>query len=145
MSEKDKKKTKPPRISEAEWIVMKPLWEKGDLAARDIYASLPPNHKWSYKTVKTMLARLVKKGVLEFSQIGNSYLYHPGFTHNEMVRYEVKTFSRRVLDGTLKPFLVNFFEGRRPSSEEISALKELIKTFRENKPPYKERRDKNDK
>jgi BlaI family penicillinase repressor len=121
-----KKVLKPPRLSEAEWTIMKPFWESGELAARDLYALLPPTHNWSYKTVKTMLARLVKKGAIEFTQIGNSYLYRARFSREEMINSAVKDFSKRVLDGSLKPFLVNFFDGRKPSKEEISTLNDLI-------------------
>ena len=65
-----KKNETPPSISPAEWEVMKVLWEKGELAARDIYAALPEGHGWAYKTVKTLIARLVAKGAVDYEQIG---------------------------------------------------------------------------
>jgi BlaI family penicillinase repressor len=131
--------SKPPRLSEAEWTIMKRFWEKGALAARDLYAALPPSHTWSYKTVKTMLARLVKKGALHYRQIGNSYLYDARFGRDEMVKSAVKHFSRRVLDGALRPFLVSFFEDKRPSQEEISTLRDMIKHLEEKKSGNKQR------
>ena len=133
MKETSKKISKPPRLSEGEWIVMKPFWEKGALAARDLFASISSSSTWSYKTVKTMLARLVKKGVLEYTQIGNSYLYSPRFSKDEMIKAEVKKFSHHILGGSLRPFLVNFFEGRNPSKEEISALKEIMREQKKEK------------
>jgi BlaI family penicillinase repressor len=137
---KDAKFSSPPRLSEAEWMVMKPFWEKGALAARDLFAALPSNHMWSYKTVKTMLARLVKKGALEYTQVGNSYLYRTRFSQEEMVRTAVRNFSRRVLDGALAPFLLHFFEGRKPSAEEISVLRALIKQLEEKQARENERK-----
>jgi len=133
MKETNKKTSKPPRLSEAEWIVIKPFWEKGALPARDLFALLPSTSKWSYKTVKTMLARLVKKGVLEYTQVGNSYLYSPRYSEEEMIKAEVKKFSHNILGGSLRPFLVNFFEGRNPSKEEISALKEIMRELMKEK------------
>ena len=127
MKKNSAKSSKTPRLSDAEWTIMKPFWEKGELAARDLFAALPPSHTWSYKTVKTMLARLVKKGVLEYTQVGNSYLYKARFSRDEMVRKAVRSFSHRVLDGTLRPFLLNFFEGREPSPEELATLREMLK------------------
>ena len=55
-----------PSISNAEWEVMKVLWNRGGLAARDVYAALPEGHGWAIKTVKTLLSRLVAKGVVEY-------------------------------------------------------------------------------
>ena len=121
-----RQRTQLPKLSETEWTVMKAFWDEGDLAARDVYAVLPPHHGWAYKTVKTMLSRLVKKGALEYSQVGNSYLYRHRIQREEMVRQAVRTFSDRVLGGAFEPFLVNFFEGRRPSEEEIAAMRELL-------------------
>ena len=133
MKETSKKISKPPRLSEGEWIVMKPFWEKGSLAARDLFASISSSNKWSCKTVKTMLARLVKKGALEYTQVGNSYLYNPRFSKDEMIKAEVKKFSHHILGGSLRPFLVNFFEGRNPSKDEISALKEIMHELKKEK------------
>jgi len=129
MKQKPVSKKPSPRLSEAEWVVMKPLWEQGALAARDIYDALPDNHGWAYKTVKTMLSRLVKKGVVKFTPIGNSYLYEPAYSRAEMVRSEVRGFKDRVLDGALQPFLVSFFEGEKPSKEDLSILREMLQKY----------------
>lgn len=104
------RKKQVPRLSELEWEVMKPLWENGPMAARDIYQAVPEEHGWAYKTLKTMLARLVKKGALEYDQIGNSYLYRPAFSREAMTRATVGSFVERVFDGATKPFLAYFAE-----------------------------------
>ena len=75
-----------PKLSDAEWTVLKPLWEHGPLAARDIYALVSQTQDWAYKTLKTMLARLVKKGALDYDQIGNSYLYRAVYSREETTR-----------------------------------------------------------
>lgn len=64
-----------PSISNAEWEIMKIFWDKGPMEARDVFAAIPENHGWAYKTVKTLLSRLVAKGTLDYDLIGNSYLY----------------------------------------------------------------------
>ena len=30
-----------PKLSEMEWEILKPLWEKGPLAARDVFQAVP--------------------------------------------------------------------------------------------------------
>ena len=64
-----------PDLSPAEWEVMKVIWEHGPMAARDVNSYLSEDQTWSYATVKTMLRRVVKKGWVDYDQIGNSYLY----------------------------------------------------------------------
>ncbi len=124
--------TPPPRLSDMEWEIMKPLWKRGSMAARDIYDSVPDSFGWAYETVKTMLARLVKKGVLRYDQVGNSYLYSPVFTRTEMVREATTSLIRRVFDGGLTLFFAHFVE--QASEEELTALKAEIARAEKHKP-----------
>lgn len=50
-----------PDISAAELDVIKTLWDRGALAARDVFAALPKDHGWAIKTVKTLLERILQK------------------------------------------------------------------------------------
>jgi BlaI family transcriptional regulator, penicillinase repressor len=119
-----------PRLSEHEWEVMKPLWERGPMAARDIFAAIPEQQGWAYNTVKTMLARLVKKGAVAYDQIGNSYLYRPVHSRTEMTQAATGTFIRRVFDGALNPFVAHF--AQHATAEELRQLrKELEQVERE--------------
>lgn len=115
-----------PSLSRTEWAVMKTFWNNGLLAARDVYAKLPEDHGWAVKTVKTMLARLVQKGALDYEQVGNSYLYRAVFTREQMTRKEMKGFIDRVLDGSLAPVLAHFIEEHGLSENEIAELQKLL-------------------
>lgn len=111
----------PPRLSDMEWEIMKPLWEHGPLAARDIFDKLPDQYGWAYKTVKTMLARLVKKGALAYDQVGNSYLYRAEYSRQQMTREATGSFVQRVFDGAMSPFLAHFVE--HVSKDELAVLR----------------------
>lgn len=113
-----------PKLSELEWEILKPLWEHGPMAARDIYLRVSQENDWAYKTVKTMLARLVKKGALKYDQIGNSYLYQAAYPREEMTRAATRSFIRRVFDGALNPFVAHFAE--HVSHEELQAIKREV-------------------
>jgi len=121
----NQKKAGIPKLSEMEWEIMKPLWDRGPMAARDIYQAVPADFGWAYKTVKTMLARLVRKGALGYDQIGNSYLYRPVYSRREMTRAATGSFVRRVFDGALQPFLAHFAE--HVSQDELKALRAELK------------------
>ena len=115
-----------PSLSNAEWEVMKTFWQSGAMAARDVFAALPEGHGWAYKTVKTLLSRLVAKGALDYEQIGNSYLYKPVYSREKLTREEMKGFIDRVLDGSLSPVLAHFIEETNLSEMEINRLKDLL-------------------
>jgi BlaI family penicillinase repressor len=125
MGSKEKRESVP-RLSDLEWEIVKPLWDNGPMAARDLFRLVPPEQGWAYETVKTMLSRLVKKGVLTYARTGSSYLYSPVYNRDEMTRAATGTFIRRVFDGALRPFLAHYVE--QVSDEELQVLRaELIR------------------
>ena len=117
----------PPKLSDGEWDVFKPFWDRGPLAARDVFAAVPQEREWSYRTVKTMLSRLVAKGALTYKQVGNSYLYRPVYSRGEMTRAATGSFIDRVFDGALRPFVAHFAESI--SDEELALLKSEIRAI----------------
>ena len=115
-----------PRISDAEWTVMKILWNRSPLPASDIIEVLEQSERWAPKTVKTLINRLVKKGALGFSQEGRAYLYRPLVTEAACTTAASEAFLSRVFGGSLRPMLAHFVEEKRLSAEEVKELKKLL-------------------
>ena len=92
-----------PRISEAEWEVMKVVWKgPAPLLAQDIIQTLARSTTWSVATVKTMLGRLVAKGALRYEQAGRSYLYSAAL-------------------------LAHFARSRRLTAQELESLEQILR------------------
>jgi BlaI family penicillinase repressor len=115
-----------PKISDAEWTVMKVLWEKAPLSASKIIDALKGHVTWSPRTIKTLLNRLVKKGALGFTQEGRIYHYKPIVDETDCARAERSNFLSRVYGGSLTPMLTQFIEDEELTSEEIEALKAIL-------------------
>jgi BlaI family penicillinase repressor len=116
-----------PRISEAEWEIMKICWSRSPVSAQDIIDALAGGKAWHPKTVKTLLNRLVKKHALGFHKDGRAYLYHPRVSESDCVAAESQSFLDRVFGGSLQPMLAHFVERRKLSPAEIAELKTLLK------------------
>ena len=71
-------------------------------------------------------AKTFSDAVVEYKQIGNSYLYWAKQSRDQMTRKEVKGFLDRVMDGAFSPFLANFIEESDLSKEEIARLKRIL-------------------
>ena len=115
-----------PRISEAEWEIMKICWGKPLVTAQEIIETLAAKDEWHPKTVKTLLNRLVKKRALGFKKAGRAYLYQPLVAENDCVTAESQSFLDRVFGGSLQPMLAHLVENRRLSPKEIAELKNLL-------------------
>jgi BlaI family penicillinase repressor len=113
-------------LAPAEWQVMKVLWDEGPLAARDVFSRLSKDTAWAYKTVKTLLSRLVAKGALDYEQIGNSYLYRAVVAREQMTRQEVRGLLDRVVSEATAPVIAQFIDEVELSDAEIRSLKRLL-------------------
>lgn len=120
----------PPALSPAEWEIMKIFWQCGPLAARDVFAALPQERRWAYKTVKTLLSRLVAKRALDYDQIGNSFLYRPAVDRQDMTRQEVRSVFERLADEAFSPVLAQFIDEADLSDAEIKQLKRQLEEKR---------------
>lgn len=96
------------------------------MAARDVFAALPEGHGWAYKTVKTLLSRLVGKKAINYKQIGNSYLYRPTHSRTDMTRTEARRFLSRIGDETASPAIEQVIEESDISEEDINTLQRLL-------------------
>ena len=67
-------------LSKAEWKVMKIVWELRKAMAREVYTIACEQHSWTPATVKTILKRLVDKGYVSTTQVGNGFVYRPAQT-----------------------------------------------------------------
>lgn len=123
--------TSPPRISAAEWQVMEVLWERPGVGAAEVAAELPAELHWSETTLKTLLARLVKKGALRTVRQGRRYLYHPAVIREDCVQTEARTFADRVFGGAQSPMLAWFVQRTPLSHAEIEELEDLLRQKKE--------------
>ena len=118
-----------PRISEAEWEVMKVVWAKAPCSAGEIVEALVGKEASRHpKTIKTYLGRLTAKKVLGFRKEGRGYLYRPLVTEHECVQAVSESFLERVFGGSVKPMLTHFVEQKRLTAEEILELKRLLES-----------------
>ncbi len=117
------------RISESEWFVMEQLWTRHPKTAADVVEGLQRNSDWKGQTIRTMLARLVKKRFVRMYQKDGLYLYEPLFDRDQVVEKESEGFLNRVFAGSRQPLLLHFVEkgklSRAEKQELLRALKKM--------------------
>jgi BlaI family penicillinase repressor len=117
---------KPPRISEAEWEVMKVFWKKSPRTANDIVKTLSGKTRWKRETIRTLINRLVQKKALGYQKKGRRYEYFALVKEAECVREETKTFLKRFHGGSIEPMLTHFVQQESLSPERIARLREIL-------------------
>jgi BlaI family penicillinase repressor len=121
-----------PQISDAEWDVIKVLWDRGEASAQDVTEALAVGRNGRPQTVKTLLNRRVKKGAVAYAEEGRRFIYRPKVSRDAVARAESRSFLSRVFDGAVTPALVHFLKLGNLSSADIEELKRMLD--RETKP-----------
>ncbi len=82
----------PIKISDSEWEVMRVIWTLGQSDAKEITALLSENKNWKAATVKTLLGRLVKKGVLKTESQGKNLFIRRLFPKKQPFAAQLRIF-----------------------------------------------------
>lgn len=113
-------------ISEAEWRIMKILWEEPMLTLKQI-AERAENSEWSYTTIRTMVGRLAEKGAIAADKsLAGNFKYYPVLQEEECKKEEAKSFMSRVFNDSILGFVSSFTKDTTLSEEEKKELIELI-------------------
>jgi len=116
-----------PKISEAEWEVMRVLWDESPLTANKIVEKLTATTRWKATTIRTLINRLVEKNVLGYEKKGREFHYYPLVGEVDCIRAESNSFLRRVYRGALTPILSAFMENEELSPEDAEELKRILR------------------
>lgn len=115
-----------PPITDAEWVVMRALWQRGPLTTNQVVATLENKTQWKPKTIQTLLTRLARKGALAFEKKGREYLFRPLVNADECEHALTRSFLGRFFGGELAPFLSRFVERESLAPDEIRDLKRIL-------------------
>jgi BlaI family penicillinase repressor len=127
-------------LFDSEWAILRVVWKLEPCAAPTVQEELQDKKGWAYTTVKTMMDRMVKKGLLETQRIRNLYLYSSAVTQSQARRGEIMRTVTRAFDGTLTPMMQFLIENDELSEREYSQLENLIKNRKRRKPASKKKK-----
>ena len=131
----DKTKREKPivELTEAEWEIMKVIWDKEPCAAGTVQEALTKERNRAYSTVKTTMDRMVEKGFLEIDKIRNLQLFKSRISQIDAKRGEFRKMLTRAFDGALTPMMQFLIEHEGLSNTEASQLRDLVNSAKKQK------------
>ena len=123
------------KISEAEWSIMKVLWDGCERNERgmtlgEIVAALAEITDWSNTTIRTLIIRLAEKGAVDIDRTTGVYKYTPCTSREACVKSEVESFVERVFDNSAYKLMASLVrEGHLTDKEK----KDIIQILSEMK------------
>lgn len=113
-------------LTEAEWAIMKVVWQNQPCAAGTVQESLAEEKGWAYSTVKTTMDRMVNKGLLEIEKVRHVQLFSTKINKTQARKGEFHKMLKRAFDGALGPMVQYLVENEKLSGDELQQLRQLV-------------------
>jgi len=117
-------------LTEAEWAIIKAVWEIEPCTAPAVRRKVRPQTGWTYSTVRTLMDRMVAKGLLTAEKVGHLTTYRSAVTRRQAQRGELFYTLKHAFNGALTPMVQCLLETGKLSADELAELESLIKAKR---------------
>ena len=114
------------KISEAEWEVMNVVWKRGSLTSREIVDQVSAGKGWDSSTIRTLVRRLVSKGVLDIQAGSKPQCFEARVSFDEFIQEESRSFLDRGFGGKPEAMLLHFVEHTKLSREDIQKFRKIL-------------------
>lgn len=115
------------KLSEAEICIMHIIWKNGKTTSFDIIDEVKRSQKISENTIRTLLARMVKKGAIKITEKqGKTYIYESCINEDEFLRIEGNNFLENVYQGAINAMLLNFVKENKLTKKDVEDLLKKI-------------------
>lgn len=113
-------------ISDAEWDVLDALWELEAATASQVAEALREQRDWARTTAKTLLERMVAKGLVEGRRVGNVVEYRAAVEPAEARRTAWRRFVGAAFGGALSPALEFLAKDAKLTAKQRETLRRLL-------------------
>lgn len=120
-------------LTESEWTIIKAVWEKEPCTAPAVQEKLFPKTGWTYSTVRTLMDRMVAKGLLAAEKVRNLTMFRSAVTRAQAQKGELLYALKNAFNGALTPMLECLLDTSDLTPEELSRLRQLIDTYEPGK------------
>lgn len=114
------------RPSELESQVLAVLWERGPSVVRDVQEALPDGRQRAYTTVLTTLQIMERKGLVTHEREGQSNVYRPLVTREQIAQPAVRTLVRNLFGGDATRAVQALLDSSDLSPAELKEIRRMI-------------------
>ncbi|MDA8708329.1 BlaI/MecI/CopY family transcriptional regulator [Hellea sp.] len=120
------------KISQSELVIMDSLWEEAPMGASEI-ADKVSSEGWNIRTIKTLLSRLVQKGILSTEPDGRRYLYTPLMSKEAYGAQVLDGISKNFYGGRTAPLFLHLAKQKDLSDSDIDEISSILERLKAEK------------
>lgn len=126
-------------LGEAEFEILKTLWDFGAATVREVLAHLhEKGRRVAYTTVQTLLTRLEQKDYVSSNKSELAFVYRAKLTRDRVTRSRLQVLLKQLYDGAAGPLVLQLIRTERFTKGEVEELQALIDRL--NRPAGKTKR-----
>ena len=114
-------------LTEAEWTIIKAVWDTEPCTAPEIREKLKWQTAWAYSTVRTLMDRMVAKGLLTAEKVRHLTTYRSAVTREQAQRGELFYALKHAFNGALTPMVQCLLDTGNLSADDLAELEAFIK------------------
>ena len=108
--------------------IMQVLWDRTEATVAEVREALAPSRRLAHTTVATMLTKMERNGQVAHRNAGRVHVYRPVLRREAVGRSMVTDLASRLFCGDLEQMVSHLLDAREITPEELSRLKELIRS-----------------
>ncbi|HWQ92520.1 MAG TPA: BlaI/MecI/CopY family transcriptional regulator [Clostridia bacterium] len=118
---------KPVELTQAEWAIIKAVWDQEPCTAPAIQQTLHAQTGWAYSTVRTLMDRMVGKELLTATKSGKHTLFRSAVTRRQAQHGELLYALKNAFNGALTPMVQCLLETGELSAREVAEVEALLR------------------
>lgn len=113
-------------ISDSEWEVMRIIWTLKKAYTSQIITELQKKNDWTDSTIKTLMRRLVQKGLLKTEKDGRRFIYQPTVSQIEMMKTATHGLLNKLCDMHKGEVILELLKDSPISKGDLMKMKDII-------------------
>lgn len=114
------------KLSDTEWKIMNIVWRQSPASVRDVLEGVENDTGWSYSTVKTLLTRLVDKGVVTMRKRANTSMFEPCVSEQQARKSAIRSLLDSAFDGTFGSLIQHVAEEENLNDRDRAKLAGML-------------------
>ena len=116
---------------------MKGVWKLEPCTAPDVREELQATKGWAYSTVRTLMDRMVRKGLLTSKKLRHIDLYQSAVSLEEARKADLLRTLKHAFNNAMTPMFECLLDARKIDDAELAELERLLREKRRPSPQKK--------
>ncbi len=112
--------------SDTELILLRALWSRKQLSAREVHNDTVAKTNWAYSTTRKTLDRMVVKKILKVEQVHGMKTFLPSQSKIDTMAVLISHFTKKILDTDEPLPAAAFINSRLVDESELDELQEML-------------------